>query len=77
MWLAWYAGQVQSLALLMRAALLREIPLAARALFSQKNTSALLEALEEGDLRLSKLAEAVRMDLSQAHREVSDRKSVV
>jgi DNA-binding MarR family transcriptional regulator len=70
-WLGWYAGQLQALASLLRAALLREIPLAALAMLAYKNVPALLRTLEEGDKTLSDLADAVGIDLSQVQREVS------
>lgn len=70
-WLAWFAGQLQLVSLLHRAAAERELPAEVRTVLRWKNVPAMLQALREGDRTLSALARAAGVrDLAQTSREV-------
>lgn len=67
---AFRAGQLASLAALARAALAREVPQAVERLRRRANALKVLRSLDDRDQRLSELARAVGLDVSQTDREV-------
>lgn len=70
-WRIWYAGQLQAVAGVLRAALGRQISFEAEAMIrSRKNTRRILETLLNGARSLSDLAEAVGLDESQLGRDI-------